>query len=428
MLSKAIRYTAPQRLFRLPVSAFSSQKLRPLQKTSLQISINHQPGKLADALAIFTKYGVNLTKIESRRHQTGANGITILFDFEGLVVDPKIQTMLSDLKRQCQFVGVIDSYEAEPFPRHPSDMDIFAGRCSMAGEDLESDHPGFHDKEYRKRRMSIADIALTYKHGEEIPLVEYTKEEIQTWGKIFHEFVERSNQHACSQYQSILPLLVENCGYREDNIPQLRDISKFLESKTGFTVRPVTGLLSSRDFLNALAFKVFFSTQYIRHHSKPDYTPEPDICHELLGHVPMFADPDFADFSQEIGIASLGASEEALKRLATCYWFTIEYGVCKQKGHMKAYGAGILSSYGEMQHCFSSVPQFKPFDPEVAAQTEYPITTFQPTYFVTESFQKMKEQMREFSQTLGRRFDLRYNPYTKSIEFEDTPFFTYRHY
>lgn len=101
----------------------------------------------------------------------------------------------------------------------------------------------------------------------------------------------------------------------------------------------------------------------MRHPNVPLYTPEPDLVHELLGHAPMFAVKDFADFSQEIGLASLGASEIELKRLASIYWFTIEFGMCNENGKAKAYGAGILSSVGELAYAVTDEPKLYPLDP-----------------------------------------------------------------
>lgn len=171
-----------------------------------------------------------------------------------------------------------------------------------------------------------------------------------TWGLVYDKLRGYTRQFGVDAFNRTLPLMESHCGYSATNIPQLQDISDFLKSQTGFVLRPVGGLLSARDFLNGLAFRVFFSTQYIRHHTKPLYTPEPDICHELMGHAPMFADPDFADFSHEIGLASLGASDEDIKRLATVYWFSVEFGLCMQDGLRKAYGAGLLSSFGELEY------------------------------------------------------------------------------
>lgn len=92
----------------------------------------------------------------------------------------------------------------------------------------------------------------------------------------------------------------------------------------------------------------------------------------------QFADPDFADFCQEIGLASLGASDEDIKRLATIFWFTVEFGVCRQDGEIKAYGAGLLSSFGELEYALSDKPEKLPFDPAKTSVQQYPVTEFQP--------------------------------------------------
>lgn len=402
------------------------------ERVSVMFQVKDHAGALEEVLRIFKNH--NLTRIESRpsKSKGSEDEYDFYVDFEGQEYDPETQSLLGTLEQRCTYMQVMNPKTVPWFPRKISELDSFSGKTLDAGAELESDHPGFSDQNYRDRREVIVGNAKAYRHGQLIPRVKYTDDEIATWGVVYDKLGELYPRFGCKQFNNILPLLEHNCGYSRDNIPQLQDISEFLRDCTGFSLRPVPGLLSARDFLNALAFRVFFSTQYIRHHSVPLYTPEPDVCHELLGHVPMFADPDFADFSHEVGLASLGASDADIKRLATCYWFSVEFGLCREAdkkgtpdGEVKAYGAGLLSSFGEMEYACAPYrpagdtderPEHIEWDPVVAAKTDYPITTYQPKYFIADSLAVAKDKMREFCEDeVKRPFYVKYNPNSQNV-------------
>jgi len=384
---------------------------------SLLIQLEDAPGALARALECFSRHSVNLTHIESRP----ARGASFDFyvDCEGARGEPAIEAAIREFEAQALKVLVLDDKAVPWFPRHVSELDLIAAHTLDAGTDLESDHPGFNDPDYRARRAHIDRLARDYRHGAPIPRVDYADSERDTWAAIYPRLRALHAAHACAEFRRAIRELERRCGYAADNIPQAADVSDFLEARTGFRIRPVAGLLSARDFLNGLAFRVFFATQYIRHHSRPLYTPEPDVVHELIGHAPMFADSAFADLSQEIGLASLGAADGEIERLARCYWHCVEFGLLREGSALKAYGAGLLSSFGELEYAIGADPARKPeyrdWEPRAAARQEYPITDYQPVYFVASSLLDAKQRMREFCQALPRPFYARYNPATERI-------------
>ena len=259
---------------------------------------------------------------------------------------------------------------------------------------LPIDHPGAHDPAYRARRDPTAGYARRYREdvSHEIPLVDYTADETEVWRYVCCRLEKAQAKRACSFYLQAKKDLGISCLV----VPQLRDLSEKLQRITQFRLAPIEGLVETRAFLSWLGRRTMLCTQYVRHHSRPDYTPEPDVVHEFIGHVPAFTNPAFADFSEFIGKGAAIANEEQLIQLGRLYWFTVEFGLVQEGAGIKAFGAGLLSSYGELEYAFSKDVERRPFDLRTVINTPYEYSEMQPLLFVIPSYAQLKEVTREF--------------------------------
>src|SRR5690606_15058884 len=157
---------------------------------------------------------------------------------------------------------------------------------------------------------------------------------------------------------------------------------------TGFRYVPAAGLVPLREFFGSFAERTFHSTQYIRHHSAPLYTPEPDAIHEIIGHASQIASPRFAALYETVGAAVARlATDTALKFLADVFWFSLEFGVVREAGEIRCYGAGLLSSYGEIDEFRHA--QLRPLDVAAMGTISYDITHYQPVLFCADSVDQL---------------------------------------
>ena len=250
--------------------------------------------------------------------------------------------------------------------------------------ELDPDHPGFRDAQYRKRRTEIARLALDYRTGDPVPEAVYSAEEHDIWRKVHELLFPLHRDRACREIvdlQGVLPLSAER-------IPQLEDLNVRLSATSGFRMEPVAGLVEARTFMRYLGRQVFLSTQYIRHHSRPLYTPEPDIVHELVGHAATLVHPAIAELSRVLGVATELASDEEMIRLARVYWYTLEFGLVAEQGIVKAFGAGLLSSVGELSE-FDQNAKLMDWNLDRIAETSFDPTDYQGTLFVAPSFTRL---------------------------------------
>jgi len=253
--------------------------------------------------------------------------------------------------------------------------------------ELNPDHPGFRDPIYRARRNAIAKLALEHREGTPPPDVAYTDVEHEVWRSVWEHLTPLHAARAVREWRAAAARL----DLDRKRVPQLAEVNE-LTKHPGMEMYPVAGLIAAQQFLTALGRGVFRSTQYMRHHSMPLYTPEPDVIHELVGHATSFLAPEIVQLSRSFGEAALRADAEAQVQLERLYWYTLEFGVALEDGEIKAYGAGLLSSYGELGD-LGARAALRPFDLEVMAQTPYDPTDYQKYLFVAPSFAEMVHRL-----------------------------------
>lgn len=260
---------------------------------------------------------------------------------------------------------------------------------------LGENHPGFTDPAYRARRGDIAAAALARRQGDPVPTIDYTDEEQGIWRLVSAELAPKHEKYAHSEFLAAKAAL----GLPTDHVPQLTEVSERLEPLTGWRYQSAPGLVPLREFYADLGRRTFNSTQYLRHPSQPLYTPEPDIIHEVIGHANQLASPRFAAITEAAGKASARLeSDEAMQFVADVFWFSIEFGVIAEDGETKAYGAGILSSYGEMDE-FRKM-DIRPLDLRVMGTLNYDITAYQPVLFRAESLTHLEDVVGGFFSTV----------------------------
>lgn len=226
----------------------------------------------------------------------------------------------------------------------------------------------------------------------------YTEENQETWTILYDQQMEFLAEHASNVYLTgaqAINLVREHIPYLEGP----KSVNTFLKELTGWQSRAVPGYLPAKAFFACLAQRDFPTTITIRPKKSIDYLPEPDIFHDIFGHVPLHADPIFADFLQTYGKAALLTDNPVhTERLARLFWFTVEFGLIHEDNQLKLYGSGLISSPGESKHALtSSDVERRPFDLEQVCDTSFEIDHFQPILYVLDSFEQLRDGMNSYA-------------------------------
>jgi phenylalanine-4-hydroxylase len=216
----------------------------------------------------------------------------------------------------------------------------------------------------------------------------YSEEQHATWAELVGRRMPHIETHACQEYLDGF----QQIGLRTDLMPNLADVNERLGPRSGWQATAVSGFLPPDAFFAMLAARQFPTTTWLRSRESLDYIPEPDIFHDVFGHVPMHAHPVFADFLQHYGaVCAALTDKEALEKMGRLFWFTVEFGVIRQRGEYRLYGSGLISSQGESDYVINGGPQILPFDIDKVLHQEFSTSEMQPVLYAVESFDQIYE-------------------------------------
>jgi len=223
--------------------------------------------------------------------------------------------------------------------------------------------------------------------------VSYTHQEHAVWDRLYARQTELLQDRACAAFRQG----VEHLRLSDKGIPNFAELSERLSKRTGWRVVAVPGLVPDEVFFEHLANRRFVAGRFIRKPEQLDYLQEPDVFHDLFGHVPLLSDPVFADYMQAYGEGGLKALRlNALEKLARLYWYTVEFGLIAEPEGLRLYGAGILSSFGESRFALEdSSPNRLRFNLMRVMRTRYRIDDYQQGYFVIDDFDELLRQTRD---------------------------------
>lgn len=266
---------------------------------------------------------------------------------------------------------------------HPV-IDSDEARRALAAGDAAKDLPG--------DQIDIRSMIIT-QHYER-----YREEDHEVWRMLFEKRMKQLVTDASNVFLTGMGAI--NLG--PDRVPDLRDVNARLKKITGWSSHGVPGYLPPKAFFAFLAQRMFPTTITVRPKTSMDYLPEPDIIHDVFGHVPLHADPVFADFLQTYGQAALHTNDpHHTERLARLFWFTVEFGLIREDGRLKLYGSGLISSEGEGHHSLKSPDvERRPFNLEKVCNTSFEIDHYQPILYVLESFEQLRDAMNSYAEML----------------------------